>query len=310
MPTMKRTPGRRKSLGGGRLSMGPLTPINLNNDLEEKRARRRSRARRKSHKFTPFKNTPGKTPGKHGLTNEEIASQIAGTIKLHTQNKINEKNAFELPLSSLLQESRGKFERASVVLEAGTIIYSKRVDSTLTSTCVVRENLFRNKKSGRHGVSDNGVSEVGEDGTKKRPRRKTVSSTLEKNKANISTPIAGGAVIDPIFHWMKHSLGEISGIKGTLLCNLVVQGGCRLMIGSAASHHVNEELSQPFSENVEKDVVPVDNTPADFDDDNTTKSLIEKTKIPKKMTNLSVAKMVQVTSLRTSLCTSLCVCFI
>ena len=92
----------------------------------------------------------------------------------------------------------------------------------MASTFKVRENLFRNNASKKKGGGAGGEDDDSDDGTsadpsqvkKKRKRSATSSSTLEKNLGNITTAISAEAAIDPIFHWMKQTLGEVSGIQG------------------------------------------------------------------------------------------------
>ena len=114
--------------------------------------------------------------------NHEIANHIANTIQLHTRNKINEKNAFSLPLGSMLRETQGQFERASVILEAGTKIYSKRVDSTLSTTFRVRENLFRNDGGKKKTTSETEEEENNDEETSTSKSKRNVSKRLTETK--------------------------------------------------------------------------------------------------------------------------------
>ena len=150
--------------------------------------RRLRKERRKSGRYTPLR-----TPGRNNegdkenaeKLNHEIANHIANTIQLHTRNKINEKNAFSLPLGSMLRETQGQFERASVILEAGTKIYSKRVDSTLSTTFRVRENLFRNdggKKKKKTTTSETEEEENNDEETSTSKSKRNVSKRLTETK--------------------------------------------------------------------------------------------------------------------------------
>jgi len=212
--------------------------------------RRLRKERRKSGRYTPGR-TPGRTPGKGDnkenaeKLNHEIANHIANTIQLHTQNKINEKNAFSLPLGSMLRETQGQFERASVILEAGTKIYSKRVDSTLSSTFRVRENLFRNdggkkknkKKNDQEDEDDDASNETTKKSKRKVSGRLNETKTLETKMSNITIDSSKNRRAGTVFQKMRQFFGVNSGgsnASGMLLNKLGVQNGCFLSLGSFA----------------------------------------------------------------------------
>ena len=211
-----------------------LTPLGsnavANNDRAEKMSRRRRQARRRSGRFTPV--AMGAAGGaaasraRQMVTHENISEQVTETIKLHVENKISEKNAFSLPLNGMLKSTNTKFQRAGVILEAGTMIYGKRVDSTMVDSLKVRENLMRTKSA---EVDDKGKGVIKTNVSKK----VCVMSTIEKNLDNITEKRRNQAfAVDPLFRQMSQKFND-GGAQGMLLNALPVKQGCFVAFDSA-----------------------------------------------------------------------------
>ena len=216
------TPSRRRL--SGRMVLTPLGSNAVgNNDRAEKMNRRRREARRRSGRFTPI--ASGMGARSQNVTDEDITAQVSQTIKLHVENKISEKNAFSLPLGGMLKSTNTKFERASMILEAGTMIYGKRVDSTLVDSLKVRENLLRTKTAEADkpkGVIKTNVS-----------KKVCVTSTIEKNLANITETKRNQAfAVDPLFRQMSMKFDN-GGAQGMLLNSLPVKQGCFVAFDSS-----------------------------------------------------------------------------
>ena len=171
----------------------------------------------------------------------------------------------------MLRETQGQFERASVILEAGTKIYSKRVDSTLSTTFRVRENLFRNdggkgKKKTRTEEEKEEGEESGEVGktTSKRnvSKRLTETKTLETKLSNITIDSAKNRRAGTVFQKMRQFFGVNSGgsdASGMLLNKLGVHSGCSLSLGSFAGITIKTSSSSSSScEDKEKEEKNID----------------------------------------------------
>eukprot|EP00750_Incisomonas_marina_P027906 INCI6272.1.p1 GENE.INCI6272.1~~INCI6272.1.p1 ORF type:complete len:705 (-),score=193.39 INCI6272.1:1263-3377(-) len=215
--------GRRRL--SGRVALTPLgVNARSNNDRAEKMSRRRREARRRSGRFTPVAMGPG-ARSKQMITHEDISNQVTETIKMHVENKINEKNAFSLPLNGMLQSTNTKFQRAGMILEAGTMIYGKRVDSTMVESLKVRESLLRTKTAEADqpkGAIKTNVS-----------KKVCVTSTIERNLANITETKRNQAfAVDPLFRQMSQKFDK-GGAQGMLLHSLPVKQGCFVAFDSS-----------------------------------------------------------------------------
>jgi hypothetical protein len=230
----------------GRVALTPMASNALvNNDRAEKNDRRQREARRRSGRFTPMAAVIGRGPNGHGhnqqvtqqglaAANEDLAAQVSETIKLHVANKINEKNAFALPLGGMLRSTNTKFERASVILEAGTMIYGKRVDCTLVDSLKVRENLLRTKAA----EADQPKGSVIKTNVSKKV---CAAATLERNLANITESQHNQAFsVDPLFRQMSQKFDK-GGAQGMLLNSLPVKQGCFVAFDSGQRLFSEEE---------------------------------------------------------------------
>lgn len=172
------------------------------------------------------------------------AAEISQCLKLLTQNKINEKNCFDLPLSSLLRESKqdGEFERASVLLETGAAIYGKRVDNALQATHEVRERLFRSEQ-------DKKTRKVVQTDTENKTASKKalVTNTLEVKADRLCVQeVTQVFQVDPLFRKMSRTFDK-GGAQGMLLNNLTVSNGCRVKLDSSGSCHADEQSDSAFA---------------------------------------------------------------
>ncbi|KAK6157306.1 hypothetical protein DH2020_011554 [Rehmannia glutinosa] len=175
------------------------------------------------------------------LGKEQILELFQNCIKLASENKINQKNTWELNLIDHLCEivkveeendAETNFQKASCTLEAGVKIYSMRVDSVHSEAYKVLGGINRvgleNEQD--HVVEDGNIStEQGESDEKKEQGRKlSPLSTLESSFAAINVK----KFDDPLYHQTSAQFDE-GGAKGLLLNNLGVYGNCRVLFDSS-----------------------------------------------------------------------------
>jgi condensin complex subunit 2 len=127
------------------------------------------------------------------------------------------------------------FQKASCTIDASIKIYSHRVDDVWSSSYRILENLNRNDGNHQHvehaydDDDDNDASLQDQTSSPSRPakklKKKVISSTIEKNIANLNlsaSEMAGASTqADPMFHKMSQVFDE-GGAKGMLLTNLVL----------------------------------------------------------------------------------------
>ena len=90
----------------------------------------------------------------------QVANLYNNCLKLASENKISSKNTWALPLidhiSDLVQpstdEGQTNFQRASVTLDAGVVIYAHRVDSVHVDAFRVLGGLSRAGPSAQNGA--------------------------------------------------------------------------------------------------------------------------------------------------------------
>lgn len=166
-------------------------------------------------------------------------------IKLASENKINQKNTWELNLIDHLfdiikvdeeDDVETNFQKASCTLEAGVKIYSMRVDSVHSEAYKVLGGINRvgleNEEDGT--VEDSNVSGGQEEGNSKKEndRKWSPLSTLESSFAALNVKKFDAAFsVDPLYHQTSAQFDE-GGAKGLLLNNLGVYGGCRVLFDS------------------------------------------------------------------------------
>ncbi|KAL0443993.1 UNVERIFIED_CONTAM: Condensin complex subunit [Sesamum latifolium] len=179
------------------------------------------------------------------LGKEQILELFHNCIKLASENKINQKNTWELNLIDHLCEiikveeendAETNFQKASCTLEAGVKIYSMRVDSVHSEAYKVLGGINRVGQEDEQGhvVDDaNFSTEQGENDQKKEQGRKlSPLSTLESSFAAINVKKFDVAfVVDPLYHQTSAQFDE-GGAKGLLLNNLGVYANCRVLFDS------------------------------------------------------------------------------
>ncbi|XP_068658096.1 condensin complex subunit 2 [Aristolochia californica] len=235
--------GKQKTPIASRLQ-SPTGPFFLgsNDDQLERaqaRAARAAASRRKSVALAPLFDRSDI------LGRDQVMELFQNCIKLASENKINQKNTWELSLIDHLSEiikveeeddAETNFQKASCTLEAGVKIYSMRVDSVHSEAYKVLGGI------NRAGCEDEKEVAFGEDQTngvqedrhsKKEPEKKVCPlSTLESSFEALNVKKFDVAfAVDPLYHQMSAQFDE-GGAKGLLLNNLGVDGGCRILFDS------------------------------------------------------------------------------
>ncbi|KAF9610382.1 hypothetical protein IFM89_022137 [Coptis chinensis] len=190
------------------------------------------------------------------FSKEQITELFTNCIKLASENKINQKNTWELRLIDHICEIiridtqddndvETNFQKASCTLEAGVKIYASRVDSVHSEAYKVLGGINR---AGRDDVqvhtpevpdlyiitTENILdgdqrSGQGEGHSKKDVDRKmSPLSTLESSFEALNVKKFD---VDPLYHQTSAQFDE-GGAKGLLLNNLGVYGGCRVVFDS------------------------------------------------------------------------------
>ncbi|KAL8144675.1 condensin complex subunit 2 isoform X1 [Apium graveolens] len=226
--------------------LSPSSPFFLasNDDkLERAQARAAARAAATRRKATAAAAAaPESTPC---LDKEHILDLFHNCIKLASENKINQKNTWELSLIDHLcdiikvdaeDDVETNFQKASCTLEAGVKIYSMRVDSVHSEAYKVLGGINRvgqeNEEDGT--VEDSNIDGQEEDNSKKEKDRKlSPLSTLESSFDALNVKKFDAAfAVDPLYHQTSAQFDE-GGAKGLLLNNLGVYGGCRVLFDSS-----------------------------------------------------------------------------
>ncbi|CAI0412965.1 unnamed protein product, partial [Linum tenue] len=136
----------------------PTSPFFLgpNNDQLERaqaRAKRAAAVRRMSVALNATQSLPSddsSDPSSPCLDKQQILDLFQNCIKLASENKINQKNTWDLTLIDHLydiikveEDSETNFQKASCTLEAGVKIYSMRVDSVHSEAYKVLGGIHR-----------------------------------------------------------------------------------------------------------------------------------------------------------------------
>ncbi|PRQ52729.1 putative condensin complex subunit 2/barren [Rosa chinensis] len=236
-----------------RLSMAarlqsPTSPFFLgsNDDHLERAQTRAARAaaiRRKSLALNrqPLLDGPDSDPG---LDKQQILELFQNCIKLASENKINQKNTWELNLIDHLAElvkveeekdAETNFQKASCTLEAGVKIYSLRVDSVHSEAYKVLGGMNR---AGQDNEQDTGTEDANADNeqdmaTSKKERKMSPLSTLESSFEALNVKKFDVAfAVDPLYHQTSAQFDE-GGARGLLMNNLGVYGRCRVLFDSS-----------------------------------------------------------------------------
>ncbi|XP_038974901.1 condensin complex subunit 2 isoform X1 [Phoenix dactylifera] len=224
-------------------------PLGSNDDeLERAQARAARAASIRRRSFAP---NPSAAPSaRHDLLDrDQIMDLFHNCIKLASENKINQKNTWELGLIDHLSEiirvrpeddDETNFQKASCTLEAGVKIYSMRVDSVHSEAYKVLGGINRAGREEEEKVwfvttetdDHNGIAQ--EDGLSKKDLERKMSplSTLESSFEALNVKkIEVAFTVDPLYHQTSAQFDE-GGAKGLLLNNLGVYCGCRILFDS------------------------------------------------------------------------------
>ncbi|KAK7342080.1 hypothetical protein VNO80_25023 [Phaseolus coccineus] len=216
--------------------------LGSNNDQLERAEARAARAaaiRRKSLGFSQ----PLQANSDPCLNKQQILDLFQNCIKLASENKINQKNTWELNLIDHLtdiikaeqeDDAETNFQKASCTLEAGVKIYSLRVDSVHSEAYKVLGGMNRAGQEAEQDTSLDGVNiESGEEESRKETSKKlSPLSTLESSFEALNVKKFDAAfVVDPLYRQTTAKFDE-GGAKGLLMNNLGVYGGCRVLFDS------------------------------------------------------------------------------
>ncbi|KAK9074066.1 hypothetical protein SSX86_006663 [Deinandra increscens subsp. villosa] len=229
-----------------------LSPVNTfvlgsNNDKLERAQARAARAAAIRRKPVNLTNAADANPPDKILGQEQIMELFQNCIKLASENKINQKNTWELNLIDHIFEIieveeandvETNFQKASCTLEAGVKIYSMRVDSVHAEAYRVLSGINRvglevEQDTGEVMEDGNANSEQVKQTSKKEKERKlSPLSTLESSFDTLNVKKFDVAfAVDPLYHQTSAQFDE-GGAKGLLLNNLGVYGGCRVLFDS------------------------------------------------------------------------------
>ncbi|WCJ37529.1 Condensin complex subunit 2 [Euphorbia peplus] len=230
----------------------PTSPFFLgsnDDNLERAQARAaRAAAVRRKPISADFNNTSSSQDSDPCLDKQQILDLFQNCIKLASENKINQKNTWELNLIDHLCEiikvehepdvstDFTNFQKASCTLEAGVKIYALRVDSTHSEVYKVLGGFNRAAlEDDQDGtVQDGNMENSQDDGHSKKESEKKVSplSTLESSFEALNVKKFDVAfAVDPLYHHTSAQFDE-GGAKGLLLNNLGVYGGCQVLFDS------------------------------------------------------------------------------
>ncbi|AEC08703.1 unnamed protein product [Arabidopsis thaliana] len=233
-------------------------------EREQARAARAAASRRRSVIFA--RGSQPETESDPCFDKQQILELFQNCIKLASENKINQKNTWELNLIDHLCEiikvedennTETNFQKASCTLEAGVKIYSMRVDSVHSEAYKVLGGITRagHDDGGDHedaaGAVENATNQ------KKQPEKKiSPLSTLEPSFDALNVKKFDVAfAVDPLYHQTSAQFDE-GGAKGLLLNNLGVYGGCQVLfdsqeipgklVSSANKHDKSETIDLSF----------------------------------------------------------------
>ncbi|KAL8209088.1 hypothetical protein R6Q57_008500 [Mikania cordata] len=215
-----------------------------NDDKLERAQARAARAAANRRKPVAFHQETDAAPADPFLGQEQIMELFQNCIKLASENKINQKNTWELNLIDHLcdiikveeeNDVETNFQKASCSLEAGVRIYSMRVDSVHSEAYKVLGGISRVALDDeKDTVQDDNTENMQVEGTSKKEKEHKLSplTTLESSFEALNVKKFDVAfAVDPLYHQTTAQFDE-GGSKGLLLNNLGVYGGCRLVFDS------------------------------------------------------------------------------
>ncbi|KAL4482458.1 hypothetical protein ABPG72_001434 [Tetrahymena utriculariae] len=185
---------------------------------------------------------------------DKISDIIVGLL---LKNKINSKNAFEVPVVNVLELSDFKnintdfaWKKLSSTLDAGARIYGYRVDSLHSDTYKIRGGLNRSEVQDikdANKVNDlEDPLEKDEEIEKKLQKKKFKGgeSTLEKNLANINaTKYDLEFDIDPLFQKTSAKFDD-SGAKGLLMNAIGIDSDVSILLDSSKQQQLWKRRKQ------------------------------------------------------------------
>lgn len=237
-----RTPGHKQRAP----VLSPDRPLFLgsNDDKLERAQARAARAAAIRRKPVPVNQATDANPADPCLGQEQIMELFQNCIKLASENKINQKNTWELNLIDHLcdiikveeeNDVETNFQKASCTLEAGVRIYSMRVDSVHSEAYKVLGGISRaSQESEQDTVEDSNTENMPGERTSKKEKELKLSplSTLESSFEALNVKKFDVAfAVDPLYHQTTAQFDE-GGSKGLLLNNLGVYGGCKMIFDS------------------------------------------------------------------------------
>ncbi|WIA14003.1 hypothetical protein OEZ85_002564 [Tetradesmus obliquus] len=241
----------------------PQSALTPNDDAAEKasvRRKKRSEALRKSLSDA-FAGSSGEQQGKGPtLSQEALSTMFEQCIKLAAENKITDKNVWQLDLiqhlPSIVQAGQAaslrgggfNFQKMSGGLDAGVTIYSKRVDTTWKDVFQQLQGISSGSRgeddgeddaAGGDGEDDDDVEDAAAAAAK---QAKSAAAAGKRGKAGAAREEATLAsadalrqkkvdntfAVDPLFHKMS-ALFDEGGAKGLLLLNRSVYRGAAIM---------------------------------------------------------------------------------
>eukprot|EP01018_Ginkgo_biloba_P004018 Gb_19968 [translate_table: standard] len=224
--------------------------LSPNDDDFERAQARAARAAASRRKSTVGNGTDNEGPGIEShkfLGKGQILELFQNCIKLASENKINQRNTWELRLIDHLSEiinvdeddAETNFQKASCTLEAGVKIYSYRVDSVHSEVYKVLGGLNRTSASDK---DTNEHSEEGEvrgieedEGEAKKEHHKKTSASLASLEPSFEAlnikKFDVAFTVDPLYHQTSAQFDE-GGAKGLLVNTLSVYDDCRIVFDS------------------------------------------------------------------------------
>ncbi|KAF7805780.1 condensin complex subunit 2 [Senna tora] len=176
------------------------------------------------------------------LNKQQILDLLQNCIKLASENKINQKNTWELNLIDHLtdiikvgeDDVETNFQKASCTLEAGVKIYSLRVDSVHSEAYKVLGGMNRaGQETEQDTILQDDNAEKGQEGNRKDMDKKlSPLSTLESSFEVLNVKKFDAAfAVDPLYHQTSAQFDE-GGARGLLMTNLSVYGKCMVLFDS------------------------------------------------------------------------------
>lgn len=228
---------------------GPFSPsspffLGSNDDKLERAQARAARAAAIRRKPAAAGPPAEATANESFLDKQQILELFHNCIKLASENKINQKNTWELNLIDHLCEiikveeendAETNFQKASCTLEAGVKIYSMRVDSVHSEAYKVLGGINRvGQENEKDNTSEDVIDNSYDEGHSKKDQERKLSplSTLESSFEALNVKKFDVAfAVDPLYHQTSAQFDE-GGAKGLLLNNLGVYGNCQVLFDS------------------------------------------------------------------------------